>query len=495
MAVGGNARTKFEDLSEPPWYRWREKDPAERCIRFVELYCRSPKGEGHNRPIRLAEFQKAWIRKIFKPGIREAVLQAPRGQGKSTLLAAIAVWAVFDRNPTGQPIVPICATTVGQAVRSVYGVVTKMIAKEPELSKRSIVHTAFSTAMVLVGYNDGECFPIANDTETLKGLDFTVFIMDEVADQPFEAWNDASGAGGKRSQSLMVGIGTPSPKKDDSALWELRQNHLEGNASEAFSFTELSAPDDCDITDEAMWRLANPAIDEGYLGIDALRNDVRNKPESWFRTYRLSQWVEGTDCWLGVDGRRVWRDLKSDYKMVDGADTYVGVDIGQEHDTTAVVIGQKTPDGKLHTTARIWKPTDDMSVDVSATMQHIRDLDEKYHLVKVVFDPRLFEFPAALLAAEGLPMEPFPQSIARTVPATGNLYEAIMRKEISHDGAADYERQILNAMLLYVDDGFRLAKRKSRGHIDSAIALMMAHDLYLHPPPPVYPLVCLIAGG
>ncbi|BBX00802.1 hypothetical protein BST36_00300 [Mycolicibacterium moriokaense] len=483
MAVVGNARAHFEDLSQPPWYRWREKDPAERCIRFIERYCRSPKGHGFGRLLKLAEFQRAWIREILQPGIRQAVLSAPRGQGKSTLLAAIALWAVFDKNPTGQPIVPIMATTVGQAARSVYDVACKMVAAEPEMSKRALVYTAISNAKIVVGYNGGECFPIANDVDGLQGLDPTCAIVDEIGFQPLASWQAMVLASGKRSQSLVVGIGTPGVDREKSALWHLREIWAGGEAPEGFSYTELSAPDDCDYRDESMWLLANPAIAEGYLSLDALRTDVKMSPESEFRLFRLGQWVEGTDCWLGVDGRRVWRALVSDYQMVDGADTWVGVDVGLKRDCSAVVIGQRRPDGVLHTAAKIWKPSPDRAIDVTGVMAHLRELHRTYSVVAVAYDPAYFDVQATELADEGLPMVVIPQSPERMVPAVGGLYEAIMRGELSHDGAADYERHILNAMPVYTDKGFRLTKSKSRGHIDAAIALALCHDRAQHPAP------------
>jgi phage terminase large subunit-like protein len=484
LAVAGNARAKFEDLSEPPWYRWREKDPAERCIRFIETYCRSPKGVGHGKPMRLANFQKKWIRKALAPGIREAVLSAPRGTGKSTLLAAMALWGTFDKNPTGQPIVRICASTVQQAIDAIYGVACLMIAAEPELSRRSLVRTGASNARIEVGYSGGECKPIANDEDTLQGLDFSMFVLDEASIQPKDVWDSASGAGGKRTHSIMVGISTPSAKKEGYALWELRQAWREGRTSEEFYFEELAAPDDCDIHDEEMWRLAHPGIDEGYFDIRVIRNDVSSKSESWVRIYRLGQWVEGVDCWLGADGRKVWRGLTSDYQLVPGADTWVGVDIGLKRDSTAVVIGQRRPDGVLHTTARIWKPTKDRAIDVSAVMAYLRELDSTYNLVEVPYDPRHFELPATILADEGLPMVEYPQSPERMIPACGALYEAIMRGEVSHDGAADYEHHVLSAMPIYADNaGFRLTKSKSRGHIDAAIALALCHDRAQHPAP------------
>lgn len=493
MAAGGNARTKFEDTSQPPWYRWRETDPAERCIRFITLYCRSPKGMGHGQPLKLAEFQKQWIRDTLAPGVRQSVMIAPRGTGKSTLLAAFACWATFDRHPTGQPLVYIMATTVQQACDSVYDVLVKMIAAEPQLSTRCIVKTAVSSAKVVVGYNDAECRPVANDFSALQGKDPTLFVADELAEQPFSSWAAAVMASGKREVSCVVGISTPGfEQSEKSALWYLREKYLEGDTPRGFVLTEFSAPDDADYHDEQVWIDANPALREGYLDIEAVRDDFKMMPESYFRTYRLAQFVQGTECWLGTDGRKVWRGIKSDYQLVTGADTWVGVDVGLKRDTTAVVIGQRRPDGVLHTTAKIWKPTEKQAIDVTAVMEHLRKLNRTYNLVEIAYDPAYFDVHATSLADEGLPMVDLPQSPERMVPACGGLYESIMRGELSHDGATDYERQILNAMPTYSGEkGFRLTKSKSRGHIDAAIALALCHDRASHPAPKKAPAFVL----
>ncbi len=51
--------------------------------------------------------------------------------------ASTGARAVFDPDESGAPQVPVVATTVNQAIRSVYGVALKMVDKHPELSKRA----------------------------------------------------------------------------------------------------------------------------------------------------------------------------------------------------------------------------------------------------------------------------------------------------------------------------------------------------------------------
>jgi phage terminase large subunit-like protein len=382
MAQSGNARSKFRVTTPGPWYTWPETDPAERAIRFIQTYCRPPKGYGYGQPMVLAQFQQEWIADVLAPGIRQGVLQCPRGQGKSTKLAALAVWATFDRNDTGEPQVPIMATTVGQAMRSVWDVAAKMVAAEPLLDERSLTYTAIGSTRISVGYNGGTCSPIANDPDGLQGLDPTLAIVDEIGFQPLDSWTAMVLASGKRSTSLVCGVGTPGLDRERSALWHLRSAYLDGRTPPGFSFTEYSAPDDCDVRDKAAWHHACPALAAGYQAIDALETAVEMSPESHFRVFHLGQWVDGTDSWLGADGRKVWDALVSRYELRDGAPTWVGVDIGLKRDSTAVVVAQRRPSGQLHTVAKIWMPLQDNAIDVSDIMAYIRELDRRYDVSK-----------------------------------------------------------------------------------------------------------------
>ena len=94
-----------------------------RAIRFIETYCRSPKGEGHGQPLQASpRSRRSSCAGRSRPGMDIGILATPRGNGKSSLGGALAVWALFDDDATGAPQVPVVATTIGQGIRSCYGV-------------------------------------------------------------------------------------------------------------------------------------------------------------------------------------------------------------------------------------------------------------------------------------------------------------------------------------------------------------------------------------
>src|SRR4029077_1702465 len=124
-----------------------------RAIRFIETYCRAPKGAGHGQPIRLGLFQKEFLEEALADGVDVAAFEMPRGNGKSTFGGGLGAWATFDDDETGAPQVPIVATTIGQAIRSCYGVGVSMIKAEPELYRRALIYTGIATPRVVVPFN------------------------------------------------------------------------------------------------------------------------------------------------------------------------------------------------------------------------------------------------------------------------------------------------------------------------------------------------------
>jgi phage terminase large subunit-like protein len=478
----GNAAKRVASISPGPWKQSRIRTRHGRAIDFIQRYCAAPKGEGHGLPLKLAGFQKTFIEAALSDGIDAAVMQMPRGNGKSSLGGALAVWALFDDDETGAPQVPIIATTIGQAIRSCYGVAVSMVKRSSELERRALIFTGVTTPRVLTPFNEGELFPVSNDPDGLQGLDFSLAIVDEIGFQPLLSWESLRLASGKRSRSVAIGLGTPGLDREN-ALFHLRKLVHEGVLLPGFHFREFGAPDGADLGDRKAWRKANPAIGAGFLRISALETDINLTPEGHFRTFRLGQWVDGVDSWLGPNGRSIWDGLREPYDFIPGAPTWVGVDVGIKRDSTAVVWVQRDDEGLLRATSRLWIPTADEPVDVTDVMEHLRELARAYDVQAISFDPRFFDVPAKMLADEGLPLIEVPQSVERMTVACGSLLELIKRGELRHDGDDAFATHVLNAVPRFNERGFTLQKSKSRGRIDAAIALALAADQAQHPEP------------
>lgn len=470
----GNSAKRVSDTSLGPWTRWRTTSRHARAIRFIETYCRAPKGYNAGQLIRLAPFQKEWLEEVLAPGVHAAVESMPRGNGKSTFKAALGTWAGFDPGESGDPQVPIIATTIKQGTKTIYGPMVRMIQSHPELEDRCKVYTALSDSKIVIPSSNGEIFPIADDPDGLQGLDPSLGMVDEIGFMSLESWASLLLATGKRPDSLIIAIGTPG-FDEDNALWHIRKSHLDGEPE--VHFTEYAADEGCNIRDQAQWRKSNPAYVAGFKGEHAFRIAL-SLPEPLFRIFQLGQWVGGVECWLGVDGRRLWDSLEDPWDF-EHAPTWAAVDMARSRDSAAVVALQRRPDGRLHAKTRIWRPQDSPTgvVDGTAVMNYVRELDRDVELVQVGYDPRFFEERAGILEAERVPMVEFPQSLERMTPACGATYELIMNGTgFSHDGDPEYRKHILAAVPKLNERGFTLRKKtpESPNRIDATVATCMA---------------------
>lgn len=473
-----NSSKRIADDSEGPWAAWRTRGRADRAIRFVETYCVITKGYGSGKPLKLAPFQRDWLHEVYDAGVSSAAMSIPRGNGKSTLLAALGLWSLFDPDPDcGTPQIPIVATSVGQAIRTVYGVATGMVGAHPELSSRTLHFTAIGSTRLQVPSTGGEMFPVSSYPDALQGLDPTLSVCDELGFVSQESWDSLLLASGKRPRSLVVGIGTPGFDRQN-ALWHLRQAVTSGVELPGFVYTEYAATEGCDVRDEDQWAIANPSLAAGYANPDALRMAVEVAPEAHFRIFRLGQWADGAESWLGPDGRRLWDSLQVPYDFKPGAPTWAGVDVGLRRDSTAVVWAQEREPGRLHAKCKVWAPSGDGTVDVTDVMQFIRQLDADFDLRAVSYDPRFFDVPAQMLQSEGISVIEIPQSLERMTPIIGNAFEALKRGEITHDHDEVFATHVLNGVCKYNERGFTLQKSKSKGRIDAAIALCLSLERY-----------------
>ena len=260
--------------------------------------------------------------------MRAAAMSVARGNGKSSLQAAMSLHALFDADPAGgAPQVPLIATRLHQIERAVYDVCISMIANEPELHERALIFSGIGTRRIRTPHNGGELFPVSRDLAGLQGLDPSFACVDELGFMPLESWNALLLASGKRPNSLVVGIGTPGIDRDN-AMWVVKEMMAGDDLPPGFVFHEIAALETCAVDDEHAWREANPALDAGFMSIDALRTAVKMSTDEDFRRYRLGQWVEGTASWLGTDALILWRSLIERFAMLDAAPTWVGVDVG-----------------------------------------------------------------------------------------------------------------------------------------------------------------------
>jgi phage terminase large subunit-like protein len=447
---------------------------ATRAVRFMESL-HVPKGKGARSRLRLREWQKEIVRKVLAPGIRTAVVAIPRGNGKSTLAAALGLWALVD-GPEGAEI-PIVAGVSERQARIAFNTARRMVELAPEL----VARVQIFQDRLYMPHHDASLFPLPADADALLGANPTKTIVDELGVIDAEVFEAMRLVSGKRAESTLLAIGTP-PREPDSIMRTLVEHGRLGD-DPTFSLIEYAAPDGCEVDDRQAWKTANPALGD-FLYEDGMATEAKTVRESTFRQFRLGQWIASPEeAWMAPE---TWAACSTDLEVVDDtAEVVLGLDGSFSQDCTALV-GCTVTERPHVFVVGCWEnpsPGDDtFRIDVQEVEAMIRESCRRWHVLEVTADPYRWTRTLQVLADERIPASEFPQSPSRMTPATTALYEAIVNGTVSHDGDQRLARHVTNAVLKADSRGTRLVKehKYSRHRIDLAIAAVMAHDRARH---------------
>lgn len=253
------------DMDNPGKYRFDEAK-ANRPIEFIERFCKHSKGEWAGQPVRLELFQKAFISALFgfvdsETGLRkyrEAFFMVARKNGKSTMLAGIALYMLLADGEAGAEIYSV-ATKKDQA-KIIFDEVCHMVSQSPYLRKhikKRKTDLYFSAAM-------SKMQALGKNSDTLDGLNSSCVIIDElhgIKDRNlYEVMRQSQSA---RRQPLLVMITTAGTVRecifDDT--YEYACKVVDGVINDPTFLPiiyELDAK--AEWTDPAAWFKANPGL-------------------------------------------------------------------------------------------------------------------------------------------------------------------------------------------------------------------------------------------
>lgn len=239
---------------------------AEAPIAFIETFCKHSKGEWSGKAVKLELFQRAFISALFgfidkdtgKRQYREALFYVARKNGKSTMLAGIALYMLTaDREPGAE--VYSVATKRDQA-RLIFEEAHNMVKQSPalrkELKKRKAdlyFPAAFSRFEAL-----------SKDSGSMDGLNSHCVIIDElhgIKDRNlYEVMKQSQSA---RRQPLLIMITTAGTVRecifDD--MYSYACNIVDGVFEDETFLPILYELDNrAEWAQPEMWQKANPAL-------------------------------------------------------------------------------------------------------------------------------------------------------------------------------------------------------------------------------------------
>lgn len=316
---------------------------------------------------------------------RTAYVEVARKNGKSALLAGIALYALIADGEPGAHVYA-AATTRDQA-RIVFGEAERMVAASPALSAR-VTKTVNNLAVLPTA---SWFRPLSADASKMDGLNVHLAAVDEVHEHPgpeiIQKLNTATGA---RRQPLIVEITTAGYDRHSVC----RQHHefsvkaLEGTvpveAADSWFAYIATIDEGDDWTDADVWVKANPSLGVTVKMDDLKRqiDEAREMPaqQNAIRRLRLNEWTEQVTRWLDMD---VWAEggppTATDWQIVRddladleqkllGYECYGGLDLARVNDLSAfVLLFPPTGDPALGaladkwiTLCRFWVPEEDI---------------------------------------------------------------------------------------------------------------------------------------
>jgi phage terminase large subunit-like protein len=160
-----------------------------------------------------------------------------------------------------------------------------------------------------------------------------------------------------------------------------------------------------------------------------------------------------------------------------GLPVYIGIDASVKFDSTAIVV--TTWDERAQQVRlvfhRVFQPSPDAPLDFESTVEAtLLDLQKRFNVARVLFDPYQMQATAQRLTRAGLNIEEFPQSPANLTAASQNLFELINGGNIVCYPDAAMRLAISRAVAVETSRGWRIAKEKQSHKIDVVVALAMS---------------------
>jgi len=446
-----------------------------RSFRVMCGYLRTEDG----KPLKIHRFQALILAAVFA-GVVELVVILPKKNGKTTLLAALALFHLL--------CVADAEAVIGASSRDQ---ATILFNQAVGLVRRSGLDWTFK---IKTGYreircNGGRLRVLAADAATADGVIPTLALVDELhrhaSGELYAVFRD--GLGPRDGQMVTIstaGYDESSPlgelRANAHALPSFRRTGMMNHAASpdgSFEMFEWCLLEDDDINDLSLVERANPAPWQNRKALRRRHDSPSMKPAIWAR-FACGIWTFGETPWLEP---AEWDALRTDIGGVEAGDE-VWIHASVTVTDGFVAIASPRPEGQVVVTAVAgeWSQAD--------TERVILELAEVYDIQEVSGDRAEFGRSLTLLEDAGMPIEISPHSAERISVVSSTMYRMVRAGELHHDGSVPLREHVLRGVTKDTERGWRFVKTpRSRGLIAAAFAVHRATET-----PPEMPEVVAI---
>ena len=475
---------------------------ADRIIAFIERHCLTPDGAQVGRPMRLAEFQKQFIRDVYgnPAGTRRAILSVARKNGKTGLIAGLLLAHLVGPEAKQNSQIISGAMSRDQAAL-VFNLASKMVQLSPKLS--AVVRIVPSGKRLLGLPLNTEYKALAADGRTAHGLSPVLAILDEVGQVrgPQSDFVDAiTTSQGAHAEPLLLVISTQAAT-DADLLSTWIDDALTSKDPRIVCHLH-TAPAGCELLDAQGWQAANPALG-AFRSLDDLREQLTQAQrmpsmENTARNLLLNQRVSTESPFISPD---VWKACSGPVEALEGP-VFAGLDLSARTDLTAlVIVGQRG--GVWHVVPHFWTPeqgladrarrdrapydlwvrqgfmhtTPGATVDYEHVAVEMATILADHDVQAIAYDRWRIDLLRKELGKIGatLPLVEWGQGYKDMSPALDALEAELLNGRLAHGGHPALQMCAANAVVTKDPTGARkLDKSRATGRIDGLQALAMA---------------------
>ncbi|MBN7275515.1 terminase large subunit [Ligilactobacillus pobuzihii] len=498
------------EKSKDPKYPWKfDEAKGWRPIRFIEKRCKPSKGDF--RHLILQPWQHFIVGNMFgwvnkKTGyrrFRESLIFLGRKNGKTTLESGLADYMAGFDGENG-PNCYVLANSQKQA-SILYEEARAMINSSPWLKERYVPNRS----EIRYPAKNGKIEALSAEKNNKDGENLHFGVFDEIHEyQDYTLINVMKRSRGTRKQPLIVYITTAGSILDGPLVDYIEQGqdclkNYADNVNERTFYYMASLDDAKEADDPRMWVKANPNL--GLMAITDLINDYKTDRRS---PRELADWITkqfnifaDTDELSFITPETLALNNKHvDLADLDGAECIGGYDLSDTEDFTSACLEFPLDDGGVFVLEKSWIPQKRYErdknperikewesrgeieiipgdyVDYSYVLDWFLDMNDKYDILKINYDPA-----KALRLNKELEQAGFDTEIVRQGFYTlGGPMQNI--KELLLDGKVAFNEQkifkwYLNNIKLRQDrnDNWMPDKQSQSRKIDGFAAFLDAH--------------------
>lgn len=484
--------------------------PADNLCAFIERLSHV-KGPLAGQPIHLEAWQVfilatvfGWVKPDGKRRFRRAYIEVPRGNAKSTLSSALALYMLAADGEGGAEVYSL-ATTRDQA-RIVFGDAQTMARQSNGFRARFGVGVGAHNLNVLKTGSKFEA--LSAEGSTLDGLNIHFGCIDELHAHKTRTVYDVVETGtGKRDNSLLWVITTAGSNRS-GICYEARSfvtKLLDGVFQDDSQFGVIFGLDDGDdwTLEESLIK-ANPnwgisVRPEVLIPLQAKAMQMPSAVNN-FKTKHLNEWVNADTSWMDM---RAWdrcEDASLDLESFVGQPCWIGLDLASKTDIAALVLVFTHPsiDGGFAVFGRYYLPEDTVQangnsqyagwmdtgrltvtpgnvIDFSWIEADLMDFVSRFSVQAVAFDPFQATQLSTRMMGEGLPMIEVRPTVLNFSEPMKTLEALVLQCKLIHDGCPVLAWMASNVVAhLDAKDNIYPRKERPENKIDGVVALIMA---------------------